>query len=179
MFYNVLMSVALMTMTTLDMDANAWRSINDGVMGGLSSGGMIQRDEGLRFTGELSLENNGGFSSVRRLVEQDLSGATSVRLEVRGDGREYQFRIRQDSQFDGVAWRAMFPTENEWQTVEIALDEFVPVFRGRTVAKAGPVVASRIEQIGFLLADKNDGRFKLDIRRIEFLGAHPEPVHGQ
>ena len=179
MIYNVLMNVALMTTIAFDMDANAWRSINDGVMGGLSSGGMIQLDEGLRFTGKLSLENNGGFSSVRRLVEQDLSGATSVRLEVRGDGREYQFRIRQDSRFDGVAWRAMFATEDEWQTVEIALDEFIPVFRGRTVTEAGPVVPSRIEQIGFLLADKNDGRFELDIRRIEFLDALHGSAHDQ
>ena len=168
-----------MTTQYIDMDTTAWRSINDGVMGGLSSGGMVQLDQGLRFTGELSLENNGGFSSARRLVEQDLSGATRVRLEVRGDGREYQFRIRQDSQFDGVAWRAMFATDDEWQSVEIALDEFMPVFRGRSVAEAGPVVASRIRQIGFLLADKNDGRFELDIRRIEFLGAQPGAVRDQ
>ena len=168
-----------MTTMAFDMDANAWRSINDGVMGGLSSGGMVQIEEGLRFTGEISLENNGGFSSARRFAEQDLSGATGVRLEVRGDGREYQFRIRQDSQFDGVAWRAMFATSDEWQIVEIALDEFMPVFRGRTVAEAGPVVASRIRQIGFLLADKNDGRFELDIRRIEFPGAQHGSVHNQ
>ena len=179
MIYNVLMSAALMTTIAFDMDASAWRSINDGVMGGLSSGGMIQIEQGLRFTGEISLENNGGFSSVRRLAEQDLSGATSVRLEVRGDGREYQFRIRQDSQFDGVAWRALFTTGDQWQTVEIALDEFVPVFRGRTVAEAGPVVASRIRQIGFLLADKNDGRFALDVRRIESVGAQDGLVDDQ
>jgi monofunctional biosynthetic peptidoglycan transglycosylase len=155
------------------MESNAWRSINDGVMGGLSSGGIVQIDEGLRFTGELSLENNGGFSSARRLVEQDLSGATGVRLEVRGDGREYQFRIRQNNRFDGVAWRAMFPTNDEWQVVEIALDEFIPVFRGRVVSEAGPVIPSEIQQIGFLLSDKNAGWFELDIRRIEFLGAQP------
>lgn len=162
-----------MTIVSLDMDSSAWRSINDGVMGGLSWGSMLQSDEGLRFTGELSLENNGGFSSARRLVEQDLSGVTRIRLEVRGDGREYQFRIRQDSGFDGVAWRAMFATGDDWQSVEFALDEFIPVFRGRTVAEAGPVIASQIQQIGFLLSDKNTGRFELDIRRIEFLGVQP------
>lgn len=161
----------------LDTKANAWRSINDGVMGGLSSGGMVQIDDGLRFTGELSLENNGGFSSARRLVEQDLSGAENVRLEVRGDGRQYQFRIRLNNRFDGVAWRAMFTTTNEWQTVEIALDEFIPVFRGRTIAEAGPVVASEIQQIGFLLSDKSAGRFELDIRSIEFTGAQHSPAN--
>ena len=163
----------------INMDTSAWRSINDGVMGGLSAGGMEQSDKGLRFTGELSLVNNGGFSSVRRPVEQDLSGAISVRLEVRGDGREYQFRIRQDSQFDGVAWRAMFATTDEWQIIEIALSEFIPVFRGRTVAEAGPVIASDIQQIGFLLADKTAGRFTLEIRRIEFSGGQQGAGHDQ
>jgi len=163
----------------LDMEANAWRSINDGVMGGLSSGGIVQIDEGLRFTGELSLENNGGFSSARRLVGQDLSDAAGVRLEVRGDGREYQFRIRQNNRFDGVSWRAMFSTNDEWQIVEIALDDFIPVFRGRIISEAGPVIASEIQQIGFLLSDKNAGRFELDIRRIEFIGKQPGSAHEQ
>lgn len=174
MLYPLIMSVALTAMAGLEMDAEAWRSVNDGVMGGRSSGGMSAGEACLRFAGKLSLENNGGFSSVRRLVDKDLSGATHVRLEVRGDGREYQFRIRQNNRFDGVAWRAVFPTSNQWQEIEIPLEEFVPVFRGMTVRGAGPVSASRIEQVGFLLADKKSGRFELEVRRIEFLGSVPK-----
>lgn len=175
MIISLVMSMALTTMANLDLDVGPWRSVNDGVMGGRSSGGMLQGEAGLIFTGELSLENNGGFSSVRRLVGQDLTGVSRVRLEVRGDGRDYQFRIRHNDRFDGVAWRAMFSTSDQWRQVEIALDDFIPVFRGRTVRDAGPVEASRIEQIGFLLADKNPGRFELQIRRIEFLGPGDQP----
>jgi hypothetical protein len=171
MIINMLMSIALMATIKVNMQIDPWRSVNDGVMGGLSAGGMVQSDEGLKFTGRLSLENNGGFSSVRRLVEQDLSSANRVRMVVRGDGRDYQFRIRQSNRFDGVAWSAEFSTTEEWASIEIALDKFIPVFRGRTVTQAGPVVPSEIQQIGFLLADKNPGRFELEIRRIEFLGA--------
>ncbi len=171
----LLMSIAMTAMASLDMRAEPWRSVNDGVMGGRSSGGMVQAEDALKFTGELSLENNGGFSSVRRLVEQDLSGATRVRLEVRGDGREYQFRIRHNNRFDGVAWRAMFSTSEQWQQVEIPLAEFIPVFRGTMVSDAGPVSASEIQQIGFLLADKKPGKFELEIRSIEFLGAEDKP----
>jgi len=174
MMTNLLMSIALMATLNLDMQIAPWRSFNDGVMGGLSVGGMVQSGDGLKFTGRLSLENNGGFSSVRRSVEQDLSKAARVRLEVRGDGRDYQFRIRQSSGFDGVAWRAIFTTTSEWASIELALDEFIPVFRGRTVSGAGPVVPSEIQQIGFLLADRNAGPFELEIRRIAFLG--PEPI---
>ena len=177
MIYTKQMSIENQTAINFDMEAGAWRSINDGVMGGCSAGGMLQSEEGLRFTGELSLENNGGFSSVRRPVEQDLSGTSSVTLEVRGDGREYQFRIRQDSQFDGVAWRAMFNAADEWQIIEIALRDFIPVFRGKNVTDAGPVIASGIQQIGFLLADKAAGGFALEIRRIEFSGSQLELGH--
>ncbi len=154
----------------LDMGLEHWRAINDGVMGGVSSGRMVATQEGLRFEGELSLENNGGFASVRRLVMNDLAGARGVRLELRGDGRSYQFRLRPGNQFDGVAWSAAFTTNGNWQTVELAFDEFQPVFRGRIVPEAGPVSAAEIRQLGFLLADKQPGAFAIDIRSIEFIG---------
>lgn len=164
------MNMALVTVVNLGMDVDSWRSVNDGVMGGLSAGGMVESDSSLKFRGNLSLENNGGFSSVRRMVNQDLTSADRVRLMVRGDGRDYQFRIRHSSDFDGVSWRASFPTSNDWQTVEISLDQLVPVWRGRKVPQAGPVVPSKIEQVGFLLADKKSGQFELEVRQIEFLG---------
>jgi len=166
-----------MTIVNLNMDSESWRSVNDGVMGGRSAGGMVQSDAGLKFTGRLSLENNGGFSSVRRSIKQDVSTATGVRVQVRGDGRDYQFRIRQNTGFDGVAWSAVFPSTSEWQQIDIAFDQFSPVFRGRNVPQAGPVVASAIQQIGFLLADKNPGQFELEIRHIEFTAQEDAVVH--
>ncbi|NIP18663.1 MAG: CIA30 family protein [Xanthomonadales bacterium] len=158
-----------MATTELGLELSPWRAVNDGVMGGISSGAMVREEDMLRFTGELSLENNGGFASVRRLTEEDLSSADRVRLEVNGDGRVYQFRIRLDGRFDGIAWRAEIPTTGEWQEVEISLADMVPVFRGNRVRGAGPVVPSRIRQIGFLVADKQPGPFRLDIRSIRFL----------
>lgn len=152
----------------IEMSAGPWQAINDGVMGGISSGRMVQAEDGLRFEGELSLENNGGFASVRRPVDQDLSEAFGVRLKLRGDGRTYQFRLRQDSRFDGVAWRAEFTTSTEWQTVVLSFEDFTPVFRGRGVPQAGPVVPAAIQQIGFMLADKAPGPFALEIGAISF-----------
>lgn len=67
-----------------------WVSVNDGVMGGLSKGGAEMKDGVMVFSGVLSLENNGGFSSVRtRGYEADLSGAKGIVLRVKGDGRTY------------------------------------------------------------------------------------------
>ena len=153
----------------LDMELAPWGAVNDGVMGGVSTGSMSETEHGLRFAGELSLENNGGFASVRRFVGQDLSAARGVRLRLRGDGRSYQVRLRQDSRFDGIAWRAGFETSGEWQDVELRFEAFEPVFRGRRVPEAGPVVAGDIHQLGFMLADGRAGPFALEIRAIEFI----------
>jgi hypothetical protein len=46
--------------------AQQWQAVNDGVMGGVSDGRFKITDAGtLEFSGTLSLENNGGFASVR------------------------------------------------------------------------------------------------------------------
>lgn len=46
--------------------AKEWQTVNDGVMGGVSQGKFkIIDKKTLEFFGTLSLENNGGFASVR------------------------------------------------------------------------------------------------------------------
>ncbi len=46
--------------------AGEWQTVNDGVMGGVSDGRFrITDKKTLEFYGTLSLENNGGFASVR------------------------------------------------------------------------------------------------------------------
>lgn len=169
MWATVMNGALLVAMISLEMSAAPWIPINDGVMGGISSGTIVQDGESLVFSGELSLENNGGFASARRLVEADLTGTDRVRISIRGDGRTYQFRIRQDEHFDGIAWRVTVATTGDWQSVELPLTEFEAVFRGRKVPAAGPVIAGRVRQVGFMLADKQAGPFRLEIRAIEFL----------
>ena len=147
--------------------ADSWLPVNDGVMGGVSSGEMIDIEYGMQFHGTLSLENNGGFSSVRHLVREDLSNSTGIRLTIKGDGRSYQFRIRQDGRFDGIAWRQEFQTDGSVQTLELKYADCMPVWRGRLVRDAGRIDAAQIKQIGFLIADKRPGDFELSIFKIE------------
>ena len=148
----------------------AWLEINDGVMGGISTGQVSSEDGVLVFAGNLSLENKGGFVSARRPVDQLPPDTDRVAVDVRGDGRRYQFRIRQDSGFDGVSWSHQFPTSKQWRTLELPLARFEPVFRGRPVHNAGPVIPGQVRQIGFLLADKTPGPFRLEVRSIDWLG---------
>jgi monofunctional biosynthetic peptidoglycan transglycosylase len=150
-------------------DLENWRVVDDGVMGGLSRGEIIGTDSGTAvFQGILSLENNGGFSSTRTLPRPyKLDDYDGIALRVRGDGNTYQFRLRLDDSFDGIAYRYNFQTEvDEWTTVEVPFSECVPVFRGRTLSDVPPLSPGKIQQIGFLISEKQAGPFRLEVDRI-------------
>lgn len=149
--------------------AEEWLVINDGVMGGVSSSRFTSGESGFAtFTGELSLENNGGFASVRApLTPGALEKRAALLLRVRGDGRTYQVRLRTDRRFDGISYMARFETANEeWQEVRLPLDRFQPTFRGRRPAGAPPLSPEAVQQIGLLLADGTPGEFRLDVAWI-------------
>jgi monofunctional biosynthetic peptidoglycan transglycosylase len=145
---------------------SSWRAVNDGVMGGLSQSRLRGTDAGTAvFMGVVSLENNGGFASVRTLLgEVDLSEYDGLAVRVLGDGKRYRLRLRTVDRFDGIAYQATFDTaEDVWQVVEIPFTSFLPTYRGQTPRDAPPLDISKIRQIGFMIADKQDGRFRLEI----------------
>ncbi|MEQ8857571.1 MAG: CIA30 family protein [Pseudomonadales bacterium] len=144
--------------------AATWETVDDGVMGGRSSSHMHGSDGGLRFEGTVSLANGGGFASVRAPLGVRLGDARGLALEVRGDGRRYQLRLRADGESRSIAWRCIFATSADWQTVTLAFSDFEPVFRGRRVADAPCLDPRQMQLIGFMTADKAPGPFRLEIR---------------
>lgn len=150
-----------------------WRIVNDGVMGGLSSSDLELTDDatGL-FSGFVSLDNNGGFASVRASFEaMDLSAFRGVLLRARGDGRTYQLRFRTDPGFDGVAYMAEFKTvPGEWSEIRLPFEGFRPTFRGYVPQGVGPLDPARIRQLGFLIGDKREGPFQLEIAWVKAYG---------
>ena len=143
-----------------------WVAVNDGVMGGRSTGGPRVAGGQLEFTGELSLANNGGFASVRSVgVNFDLSDATTVVLRVRGDGRRYQLRLATDARHRGIAvsFGAGFDTTaGQWTEVRVPLDSLEATVRGSRL-QGPPMDASRVREIGLLIADKREGPFALSV----------------
>ena len=147
-----------------------WVIVNDGVMGGLSRSEMTWSDDNTAvFSGALSLENNGGFSLCGQGRPPTISMAIAeLYSESKGDGRTYQFRLRTDERFDGYAYRSLFETTlDRWMDVRIPFAQCVPVFRGRILSDVGPLVPQQIQQIGFLIADKQEGSFRLEIDWIK------------
>lgn len=157
-----------------DEGVDNWRIVVDGVMGGRSSGRVSQPEPGiLRFTGDLSLENNGGFSQMRTNVDgSQFAGAEGVEIKIRGDGRVYKFDIRCSNvrMMAGAFQRDFQSEDGVWTTLRIPFDEFRLYSFGRRVADAPALDPSRIEAIGVTLADKKPGPFRLEVESISAFG---------
>jgi transforming growth factor-beta-induced protein len=153
--------------------ASSWRTVVDGVMGGRSTGRVRTTDEGtLSFTGNLSLENNGGFSQVRTSIDGDqLAGAKGLVMECRGDGRTYSFNVRvSNARMMAGGFEKKFETvANEWVEVELPFEDFRLFSFGRRMRNAPTLQPELIESIGVTLSDKKPGDFALEIRSINRL----------
>lgn len=154
--------------------AEKWQAVNDGVMGGISSGRFkITPDKALEFFGTLSLENNGGFASVRtKPTELGIKAGDTLVVRVRGDGRDYVLNMYTKSRRMAFSYRAPLPTtKDEWREVEIPLADFIPTAFGRRVQGMGPVEPDQISGLGFMLSDKKPGEFRVQVEWVKVLRA--------
>jgi hypothetical protein len=146
-----------------------WRIIDDVVMGGISNGKFkIDENENGVFFGNVSTENYGGFSSVRyQMKTKNISSFSKVSIRLKGDGKNYQFRIKDDIN-SYYSYITTFETSGNWETIILNLNDLYPSFRGQTLNLPN-FNGSSLEEIVFLIGNKKDESFELKLDKIELL----------
>ena len=144
-----------------------WFVVNDGVMGGVSSSTVKIGNGLLVFSGQVRLENNGGFASVRsNASEQDLSEFSGIALRVRGDGKMYALNVRTSS-LRNVMYQSEFQTKaGEWTELRIPFSQLRPTRFGQTL-RGNVLDKDRIESFGFIIANKRAEQFRLEVDWIK------------
>lgn len=149
-----------------------WTTVNDPVMGGMSTSRITFGDGGLMFSGDISLENNGGFASARSPQDPDIGrramGAKSIRVRALGDGKTYLLKVGTEGQPWSYIQR--FTTEAAVQrTYELPIESFRPVGMRLDPAPNAPQTLdpSRISQVSVYILDKQQGPFELTISAID------------
>lgn len=146
-----------------------WQPVNDVVMGGLSASSFTLAEPGTgTFSGTVSLENNGGFASVRAALPTPLNASMrGLRIRVKGDGQTYNLRLRGSGRYSRVAYRASFSTLTQnWEEHWFTWSDFTPTFRGRTLTDVPGATPEMLREIGFIIADQQAGPFSLSIDYI-------------
>ncbi|MBP0905090.1 CIA30 family protein [Mariniflexile gromovii] len=147
-------------------DVTNWKTINDVVMGGKSNSFFSINDAGIGvFRGEVSLENNGGFAMLQyHFNSKNVFTFSKVCLKVKGDGKTYQFRIKNSAR-DKHSYIATFNTTTKWCNIEIPFSNMHPAFRGKSLDIPN-YSGEQMEQITFLIGNKKEETFSLEISNI-------------
>lgn len=144
------------------LEDGEWRIINDTVMGGQSTSQFEHHSDHARFSGTVSLDG-GGFASVRSPSgSYDISEATSFVLLIQGDGSTINFTAYTEAG-GRVSYRSAFTAPHDWTRIEIPFADLTPYRRGQRVSSAPAFDSSAVREIGFLIADKQEGPFHVDI----------------
>lgn len=131
-----------------------WEFVADTVMGGVSVGRLetvkIEGRAATRLTGDVSLENNGGFVQMAFDLDAgtdvfDASDWSGIRMTVFGNDEPYDLRLRTDQLTrPWQSFRVAFQAPQRW--TEIAIP-FAAFGAHRTEAEFDP---SRLRRIGIL-----------------------------
>ncbi len=150
-------------------NANVWRITNDGVMGGRSQGYItLNQDHGL-FTGNISLDNNGGFSAMFTPIQSLNENVKNVTINIQGDGQTYQLRMIMYINGYRISYnKAVATRKNIRQSITYQLSDFVATFRGRNIPNAPKLTPDKIREIGFLMTKKKAGPFSIAIYEVSF-----------
>lgn len=146
---------------TTESDISDWTTVDDTVMGGRSDGRFRLNAAGHgEYTGHVSLENNGGFSSLRyRMPTIRIQGLTKAVLRVKGDGKRYQFRTK-TSDYDRHSYVTHFETTGDWQEITLDLITMKPQFRGRSL-DLPDYPAEMLSEVAILIGNKEEQDFRL------------------
>jgi hypothetical protein len=147
-------------------DAALFAPVDDVVMGGRSSSRLVQAAPGIAaFEGTVSLENRGGFASVRTQArEWDTDGATEFVLRLRSDGKRYRFNVRTPGGPAAFRYEAALELPAAtWTDVGVPIAAFRGKAFGQVVPFAGSPDPARIQSLGFMISDRQEGPFRLEI----------------
>lgn len=147
-------------------DPEAWRSIDDPVMGGVSQSEFVASQDGAAFRGTVSLDHGGGFASVRAPEgPYDLSDYDGLHLRLRGDGKRY-WLTAYTTAGGSISYRTPIEPPEQWSTVAVAFDPLMPYRRGTKVSGAPPFFPGQLRTLGVLIADGQAGPFRLEVAWI-------------
>lgn len=183
--------------------AAAFRALNDVIMGGKSSSGVVEGGEGgMVWSGDV-IVSGGGFASVRAELKKneftpglDLSGCEGIAITCKGDGKSYKVNLKNAGDPEFV-FQAPFetPASGKWTTVRVPFADFIPVKRGKIAYADNGVgiyaaeldvadvlsvglVYSKVSIGGGLCPKFREGPFRLDIARIDaYRAATPRFVY--
>lgn len=145
---------------------SGWEVENDGIMGGRSKSTLVRDPAGhIVFSGDVSLENGGGFASIQNHFDPiDVSKYTHAVIRLKGDGKKFRYIVEAEKNARNY-YVAEFPTSGEWQEIRIPLRKMFPVRRGDRL-DIPDFAGKTMTQSRFMIANARAEAFRIEIASI-------------
>lgn len=148
-----------------------WFVVVDGVMGGNSTGTATTHDKSISLSGTISLENNGGFSSIRsQFGDYDLTKYSRVKIRYRNQGHTFALTLNNHRRYFMPRYKFSLPdSKGEWREQVIAFKDFSKVRLGEVLGGTPTEEElSTVIRFGLISDEKKSGKFELDVDYIRF-----------
>ncbi|MGB0776910.1 MAG: CIA30 family protein [Flavobacteriaceae bacterium] len=145
-----------------------WNIVNDGVMGGKSESEAFLLENSLLFKGTLSLENNGGFASIRSPYEDyNFSDAEFIEIKYRSEGGDFNFRLEQSRYFFNPYLAMTLPQSSKWTVQKIKTSELKVLKMGKELGVVKQDQEINARRLSIMKSDKQPGPFQIEIDYIK------------
>ena len=146
-------------------DSSSWFLLLDGVMGGKSTGNLAKNEHTITFTGDISLQNNGGFSSMQSGIHPfAMNGMNAIKVKIKGDGREWILAGRKFMTPTADDYWFKFKTTGDWQEVQVPINKMKRRVYGFPMI--GSITPDQLKGLSFYIYDKNAGPFSLEVESL-------------
>lgn len=154
-------------------NTETWRIVNDGVMGGLSTSSITENKNTVLFKGETSLENNGGFASIRTLIEKGSlknCKTMTIRFKSSSTDRTFGLSLKTSQRYYVPYHKFTFkPKSGDWEVLKVNISEFKHYRISDIIGDTMPLdVLPEVFNIALIVSDSKAGAFDIEIDYIKF-----------
>jgi hypothetical protein len=150
-----------------------WVLISDNIMGGVSKSKLEYTENTMVLSGNISLDNFGGFSSVKTTFgKHDLSQFKGVKIRFKSSKQKFAFTLEDNKNWTLPNYKGDFCSskENLWEEKIIYFKDFKEYQIGEpTAKKLKDTSLKNIVRMGIITTEKKEGPFSIEIDYVEFI----------
>ena len=150
-----------------------WILISDNIMGGVSKSKLEYLDDSFLLTGNISLDNYGGFSSIKTKYENfDLTDYKGVKIRFKSSKQKFAFTLEESKNWTSPNFKGDFNStkENTWEVITIYFKDFKEYQIGEPTGNMLKTSSLKnIVRLGIITTDKKEGPFTIEVDYVEFV----------
>lgn len=150
-----------------------WVLLSDNIMGGLTKSKIEYTNNSVLLSGNISLDNYGGFSSIKTKYESvDLSEYNGIKIKFKSTNQKFAFTLEDNQNWTQPNFKREFSPKKDdtWEELIIYFKDFQEIKIGELT---GNMMKSKslknIVRMGIMTYEKKEGPFSLEVDYIEFI----------